>query len=167
MRKTFLLPAVSLLSMALLVPAAFAKQGGGHGYHGKGMHKQAHQEMKLEKKFYHKIHMIMINQDALDLSDKQTQAIKELKQSTKKAMIRQEAEIKIIAVDINANLYENKIDVNATNALIDKKYALKTERAKVLVKAMADLKNQLNDKQLEKLKQLSQQSTCTKCKKKK
>ena len=62
--------------------------------------------------------------------------------------------IYIIAIDIKSAMWEDTIDVNSTNALIDKKYDLKKEKAKALVAAYAELKSMLTDEQQKKLKSL-------------
>ncbi len=102
----------------------------------------------------HKARWILGNSGALGLSDQQVQAVKDLKTSVKKSLVKQDADIELVGVDVGANLKEKKIDVNATNSLLDKKYDLKKARAKSLVKALADLKGILTDAQYDQLKKL-------------
>ena len=138
---------VPVLVLALSVPLGYAreygKQGGHCGYH-KG----------LEQKFFHKAHFILKNQGELDLSDKQIEEIRALKLETKKELIMRKAEIETIKVDIKANLYQDAIDTEVTNKLVDEKYELKKEKAKSLVKAFAALKNTLTEGQKKELKNL-------------
>ena len=108
----------------------------------------------LGGKFYHKVMGVIKNQEELGLSDEQVKKLKDLKLSTKKEVIRKKAEIDILAIDIKAAMWEDSIDVNAVNVLIDKKYELKKEKAKALVAACVALKSILTDEQQKKLKSL-------------
>jgi Spy/CpxP family protein refolding chaperone len=123
----------------------------GYGYafeHGKG--KGGHGG--FEEQFCHKAMLIIKNQEELGLTDEQVKKIKDLKVSTKKDLIRKNAEIDILALDIKAAMWEDVIDTNAVNALIDKKYELKKENAKSLVAAYVALKTILTEEQQKKLK---------------
>lgn len=108
----------------------------------------------LSSKFYMKAHMILKNEDELGLSEEQHKMIKDLKVAIKKQIITKKAEIDVIAVDIKSMLYDDKIDTAAIDKLIDQKYELKKEKAKILVGAYATLKNSLKEDQLDKLKGL-------------
>ncbi|MFH1752553.1 MAG: hypothetical protein ABH875_00060 [Candidatus Omnitrophota bacterium] len=108
----------------------------------------------LESKFYKKAHMIMENGEKLSLSDKIVAEIKELKMSTKKGLIMKKAEIEVVALDIKSMLYEEKINTEEINKLIDKKYDLKKEKTKTIVAAYARLKGYLSKDQMEKLGEL-------------
>ena len=108
----------------------------------------------LEKKFFYKTHMMLKNQDELGLSDKQVEKIKGLKIETKKDLIRKNAEIDVIALDIKAAMWDEQIDTGAIDKLIDKKYDLKKEKAKSLVGAYAAVKGILTSGQKDKLKDL-------------
>ncbi|MFC2092125.1 hypothetical protein ACFLTD_05070 [Elusimicrobiota bacterium] len=67
-------------------------------------------------------------------------------------MIRKKADIEIIALDIKSKMWEDDIDVEAINGLIDKKYDIKKSKAKNLVAACAKLRSILSAKQRAKLK---------------
>lgn len=107
----------------------------------------------LKEKFFYKAGLFLKHADEIGLSEEQVKQIKDLKHSTKKAYVMKKAEIEVAAIDFQAGLY-GKVDVNAMNGIIDKKYDLKKEKAKMLVKAYADLKNILSDSQMEKIKEL-------------
>ncbi|MFC1620815.1 Spy/CpxP family protein refolding chaperone [Candidatus Omnitrophota bacterium] len=143
MRKVFLVVAF-LVCLSLLVPCVYAERGkmkcDGHG--------------DLSQKFYKKAMMIIKSQEELGLSDEQVEKIKDLKISTKKDLIRKKADIDILALDIKAGMWEDTIDLNAVNVLIDKKYEIKKEKAKVLVAARAVLKSTLTADQNKQLKTL-------------
>ena len=80
--------------------------------------------------------------------------IKDLDIRTKKDIIRKEAEIEIICLDIKAGMSEDPIDTNAVNKLIDKKYELKKEMAKSFVDGCATLKNTMTKEQKAKMKEI-------------
>ena len=138
----------SLLAVALMLNVtAFEAWAYGEGK-GKKCYKG------LEKKFFYKAHMILKNRDELGLSDKQVKKIKDLKIETKKDLIRKNAEIDIVALDIKAAMHGDQIDTALVNKLIDKKYDLKKEKTKSLVGACAAVKGTLTREQKDKLKGL-------------
>lgn len=111
-----------------------------------------YKKSSLSCKFICKAHVILKNKDELGLTDGQVEKVKELKLNTKKELIRTDAEIKIMALDIKAGLYQEAVDAKAVNALVDKKYDLKKAKAKSLVSAYAELKGILDEEQMAKLK---------------
>ena len=136
-----------LVSTLILSVATFEAYAFDHGK-TKGRH------LDLEKKFSSKAHFILENEDELDLSDKQVGEIKELKIKTKKDLIRVNAEIDILALDMKAEMWKDSIDTNAVNKLIDKKYDFKKEKAKSLIAARAALNGILTKEQKEEMKEL-------------
>lgn len=147
-----------VMSFLALVALPAAVQADKHGrkmgcqrcqYKGKG-----HKEKGLDEKIFYKAHFLMKNQEELGLSDEQVEKIKDLKVDVKKDLIKKDAEIEILAVDIKAKLYEDKIDVKAINKLVDQKYEIKKEKAKTLVEKYAALKGMLSEEQMGKLKGL-------------
>lgn len=119
---------------------------------GEGKTKERYGE--FEKKFFCKAHMILKNQDELGLSDKQVEEIKSLKIETKKDLIRKNAELNIIALDIKSAMCGKQINTGAINKLIDKKYDLKKEKEKASIGAYATVKGILTSEQKDKLKDL-------------
>ena len=155
----------SILLTALII-VSFSLTGVVYADYGKGLSKySAHKDQTLDEKFYKKIMMIYKNQDELELSDKQMAKIKQIKLDTKKQLIMKQAEIDVLSIDIKSGLYDKKINTRALHGLIDKKYNIKRDKAKLLVSAIADLKNTLTDKQMDKLKDLYK--ACEKSKKSK
>ncbi len=147
-KMRILVIAALVMAVGLMGTAAFANHGGKGGYQcakGKG---------SLEEKISDKAHFLMKNQEELGLSDAQIAQVKDLKMNTKKDMIKRDAEIEILALDIKSALYGDTIDTKAVNTLIDKKYDLKKEKTKVLVGAYAALKEILTKEQKEKMKDL-------------
>ena len=148
---------LGILTLALTVPSAQAA----HGKVGdcgkscpfskmKGMDKND----GLDGKFLYKAHFILENAEGLALSEKQQEDIKKLKMDTKKNLIRQDAEIEVLKIDIQQKLYEPVIDTNAVNQLIDQKYELKKAKAKSAVEAISKLKQSLSDEQSQKVKEM-------------
>ncbi len=137
---------VLLMAMVSGLSTAYANHGGGHGSYGKSD--------GLEKKFCMKAHMIVEHADELGLSQEKVDAIKALKTETKKSLIRQDAEIEIIGMDIEEGLHAYPVNVEAVNKLVDQKYELKKAKTKALVEAIAKLKSQLSQDQYDKLKTL-------------
>lgn len=148
LKKCVVFAAVILISFAMVSGQVYAG--------GKGCGKK----QGLDDKFYKKAHMILMNQEELGLTDDQAKQIKDLKINTKKSVIKTNAEIELITLDAKVLLYEDKIDTKKLDALIDKKYDIKKEKAKTLVQSMATLKGFLTPEQMSKLKELYKQSAC-------
>ena len=137
-----------MLSLTALDACAFG------GEKAKGYHKSHGGHEGLEEKFFRKAYRILKNQDELGLSDRQIEKIKDLKIEIKKDLIRKNAEIDIIALDIKAAMWKERINTESINRLIDKKYELKKEKTKSLIEAYAAVKESLTDKQKDKLKDI-------------
>jgi Spy/CpxP family protein refolding chaperone len=144
-----------VVTVALVVPAAHARHAaeGGFGHKGCPFSKEDGDKGGLDHTFFHKAHFILDHADELGLSEKQTEEIKNLKVDTKKNLIRQEAEIDILALDIKQRMYGPSIDTKAVNELVDQKYELKKAKAKSSVEAIAKLKQSLSEEQYKKMKE--------------
>lgn len=151
--KTIIVASLILVLIAsYLLPVAYAYDSKKtKGYH-----------CGLKDKLFRKAHFILKNQEELGLSDEQVKKIKNLKLEAKKDLIKKKAEIDVIAVDIKAKMWEDAVDTEAVNKLIDQKYELKKAKTKSLMEAYAALKSILTEEQKKKLKDLWK-----KCKKKK
>lgn len=139
---------IIVLTLIAPLPVALAKHGGHGGYeksHGKG---------GLEGKFCSKAHFILGHAKELGLSSEQEDSLLNLKFDTKRSQISKDAEIDMLKLDIMRALHERTIQTEAINKLIDQKYELKKEKAKALVAAFANLKNQLTEEQYTKMKDL-------------
>ncbi|OGW85538.1 MAG: hypothetical protein A2987_01305 [Omnitrophica bacterium RIFCSPLOWO2_01_FULL_45_10] len=133
---------VSILTLSVMVAGVSAFDHGktkGYGW-------------DIEDKFYCKAHLILENQEGLGLTDEQVEKVKELKLATKKDLIRKDAEIDVLAIDVKALLMKDTINTDAVNKLIDQKYELKKDKSKSLIGAYGALKNILTKEQKEKLK---------------
>ena len=94
------------------------------------------------------------NKSELGLTDEQVEQIKALKIAAKKNLISTQAEIDIVKIDLQAEMWKDTIDTEAVNKLIDKKYELQKETAKSTVGAYAKIKNILTADQQKQLKTL-------------
>lgn len=119
-----------------------------------GCQKAKGHHQNWEDKIEAKAHMILMNKDELELTDEQVERVKTLKLKVKKDLIKQNAEIEIIALDIKEKMWDEVVDTEAINTLIDKKYELKKEKVKSLVASYAELKSILTKKQMGELKEL-------------
>lgn len=135
---------VPVFVFSMLSAEAYAGMHGKMKGHGDG----------LESKFSYKVGMILRNEEELGLSGEQVKQLKELKVATKKDLVRKNADIDILAIDIKSKLWGETIDVEGVNALIDRKYEIKKAKAKSLVAACVALKGILTDEQLKKFKSL-------------
>ena len=139
---------VAVLASVLIFGVAALPAYAGHG-------KKAGYHCGSKKdKVYRKACMLLKNREELGLSDKQVDKIKALKYDAKKAAIRRQAEIDIIAVDLRKEKHADTLNIEAVNKLIDKKYELKKEKAKASVKACAEIKGTLTEEQKAKLKEI-------------
>lgn len=107
----------------------------------------AHDHRSLEAKFFHKAHFLIENQEKIGLTEDQIKTIKALKTDVMKNLLRQEAEIEVLAIDVQAKLWEDPVNVEETNKIIDQKYELKKAKTKSLVEAFAKLKGTLTEDQ--------------------
>jgi len=148
---------IAVLAAVFSLSSAYSPALANHGHgQGKGYCSKCGSSEKwgMNDKFFGKAHFLLENKDEIGLSEAQVKDIKDLKMNVKKMLIRQEAEIDIIALDIKSGLMGHPVDVNALNTLIDKKYELKKDKTKQLVQAYAQLKNGLSKPQYEKMKEI-------------
>lgn len=117
-------------------------------------YKKSGAKMSFEDKFSRKIHSIISNSDEIGLSAEQLEKIHALKYGVKKNIIKNNAEIDILALDIKEALGKDDIDTGAVNSLIDKKYAIKAQKTKEIVAACANLKTILTKEQQDKMKEM-------------
>ena len=104
--------------------------------------------------FFHKAHLALSHAAELGLSDDQVSKIKALEYTVKKNLIKEDADIKSLGLDIREAITKDTVDTNAVNSLIDQKYAKKAEKAKETVQAYANLKKILTKDQYDKLKEM-------------
>jgi hypothetical protein len=108
----------------------------------------------ITAKFMKKAGFILDNKEALSLSEDQEKAVKALKLEVEKTSVRQGADMQIFMLDVMGKINEEPIDVEGTNALIDKGSAGMSESVKSVVAAYAKLKDTLTPEQKAKAKEL-------------
>ena len=118
--------------------------------------RKGHDEM-----FLHKAHLALAKTEELGLSDDQVSKIKALEYNFKKSLIKEDADIKSLGLDIRETVTKDTVDINAVNNLIDQKYALKAQKAKEAVQACANLKKILTKDQYNKLKDMRHHKEAT------
>ena len=145
---------VVICALALVSSCAFADQCSmgkcnfmpqGHKMWGE----KGHDEI-----FFHKAHLALAHATELGLSDDQVSKIKALEYTFKKSLIKEDADIKSLGLDIREAIQKDTVDTNAVNSLIDQKYTLKATKAKEAVQACANLKKILTKDQYDKLKEM-------------
>ncbi|MGB2631287.1 MAG: Spy/CpxP family protein refolding chaperone [Candidatus Omnitrophota bacterium] len=148
---------LGVLTLVMVLAASFCVISG--GYAAQGMKcskcgKGSEHDMDLKDKFFKKIHFILKNEEELGLSDKQAKAIKKLKTDVKKDMINKKAQIDVLDVEIHTLMWEDPVDLDTMNSLIEQKYEIKKEKSKALAAACAQLKGILTEAQKDKMKSL-------------
>jgi Spy/CpxP family protein refolding chaperone len=139
-----------LVAMALAVGTGYADAGCGKGKGEGGWQHAGH----LDEIFFHKSHMMLRHEEALGLSEEQVERIQVIMGETQKRLIRDEADIDVLGVDLMRELRKPAIDVQAARSILDKQYEAKKAKASALVQSLADLKATLTPEQYAKLKEL-------------
>lgn len=160
MKRIFIFLVFALCVTAAVSSYAFAKCGSMDKCCNMNMQDKMWSKMDLDDKFFCKAHFFLSNAADLGLTDEQIEKIKTLKYSTKKILIKNKADIEILALDIEEGLRKDEIDVSAVNSLIDKKFTLKAQTAKELVEAFANLKKILTKDQIKKMKDIWSKGMC-------
>lgn len=109
-------------------------------------------ECCLGEKFFHFAHTILENREEIGLAEDDARKIRELKIKTKKDLILDTAGIEVAGVDILSRLWDEKVDLAEVEKLVDKKFDLKRESMKKLIRAFVTVKKILSRDQLKKLK---------------
>lgn len=100
----------------------------------------------------HKRHMMWKHLMALDLSDKQREAIKEIRNTVEKDSIRKRADIQVARVELREMLGKDQVDMDKVEAKLKQIAALKTDMHLAHIKAFQDIKAKLTPEQREKFK---------------
>ena len=146
------------LVMALAVGDGYADHGKGKGYERQtcddGGGQYAGPDGRLDEIFFHKSHLMLRHEETLGLSEEQVERIQVIMAETQKRLIRDEAEIDVLNVDLMRELHKPAIEVQAARTILDKQYEVKKGKAVALVQSLADLKATLTPEQYTKLKAL-------------
>lgn len=101
-----------------------------------------------------KAHFYLDHQDELGLSEEQIRSVKDIKMWFKKQMIRGQADMEIMMLDMKSKLNEEAVDVEGINTMIDEGMAGMAKSAKDSVEAYAKLKSVLTPEQIAKAKEI-------------
>lgn len=91
--------------------------------------------------------MLYWHRDSLKITEEQMDQIKDIKKAATKKLIKLRADKDIVKVDLKSEMWEEMIDVDRVNDLIEQKYSIKTTTSKVYVQAVADIQQVLNEEQ--------------------
>ncbi len=145
------------LAMTLAVGDGYAGSGNGKGYGREACDDGGWKHSgsgRLDEIFFHKSHMILRYEQELGLSEEQVERVKTIMAETQKRLIRDEADIDVLSVDLMRELHKATIDVQTARSILDKQYEVKKGKAMALVQSLADLKATLTPEQYAKLKEL-------------
>ena len=148
MTKKIMLFVLFLGMFVFLSPSVFAHSMGGHGG------SQCESQCPISSKLMMKAHFLLENKSEIGLADDQVKAIKELKLQAEKDSIMQAAGMKTFMLDLQSKLSEDKVDIEGTNALIDKGFSSASMGAKSNLEAYAKLTSLLTPDQMTKMKAL-------------
>ena len=147
MKKTMMFILFLGMTVFLNVPAFAHPTDGGKMDKGQN-------QCPVANKFMMKAHFLLEHKADIGLTDDQVKTIKDLKLQVEKDSIQQGADMKTFKLDLDSKLAEDKVDVEGTNALIDKGFAGASASAKSNLSAYAKLKAVLTPDQLTKMKVL-------------
>ena len=140
MRKVILVLLTVLFVMGLAVSSGAAEKEKGCPQHG-DMYKHeggcgcggSHSFVDMFKK--------------LGLDEKQKAAIKEIHFKTKKEIIRKKADIRVAKIELQEILSKDPVDMTAAETAVKKSEGLKAEMKMMHIKAMEEIKSNLNAEQ--------------------
>ena len=159
--KKFVLIPMFLLSMFLCQTTwAECAAGGEDDCHGqkecamRGDHDDDAYPCPIVDKIMKKAHFLLENKDEIGLSEEQVDTIHDLKLQVKKSLIRNEADMQIMMLDMKSKLGDETLDVEGLDAMIDQGMGQMAQTAKANVDVYAKLKAVLTPEQAEKAKAL-------------
>ena len=137
MRKAILVLFTLLLVMGLAVNSGAAEKEKGSAPHGDRYKHESgcgcggpHSFMDMFKK--------------LGLDEKQKEAVREIHFRTMKEMIKKKADIKVAKIELWEILSKDPVDMTAAETAVKKSEGLKTEMKMMRIKAMEEVKSNLN-----------------------
>ncbi len=136
---------VLLLALTISLSNAYAHEG--HFRHDAG-------DGAFEGMFFRKSHFMLERKQDLGLTGDKVETIKNLMLETEKMLIKKDAEIQILSLEMKAQLHDYPVKVETVNKMVEQQYQLKKEEAQSLVGAIAQLKGTLTKEQNDKLHQL-------------
>ena len=143
-RKILTLFVLAALVVLFSVPTSYAMM--------RQKHPAGSMQYGIKGSFFMSVQRILEKRDELGLSDEQVKKIKNLTAEVQKEMIKQDAEIKTLKVEINTLMWEAPLDTETANNLLAEKYKLAKDKAKYLVSAHDRLNKILTEEQLKKVR---------------
>lgn len=122
--------------------------------HACGFCKKDGSRFDAEDKFFFKAKMTLSMAQELGLSAEQVKTIKDLERNMKKEVLRTDADMEIIALDIEEQLSADVPEAEAIKAAVEKKFDLNKKKAQSLIDSYIALKGVFTKEQKEKLKEL-------------
>jgi hypothetical protein len=105
-------------------------------------------------KLMEKAHFYLEHADEIGLSEEQTQTIKALQLEATKTSLRQEADMKILTLDMKAKMSEPPLDVKALNEMVEDAFAGIAQSTKAMIGNYAKLRAVLTEEQLARAKEI-------------
>ncbi|MBI2094688.1 MAG: hypothetical protein HYT89_00790 [Candidatus Omnitrophica bacterium] len=144
-----------LMMVAVFAGGAFAFAGCPHGGKPCALSgSESESPCPVTQKFLKKARFYLGNAEAIGLSEEQAKTLRALQADVKKDAIRQGAQMQIFAMDVQAKLSEEKVDVAAVSQMIEEESKTFVEAAKRTVSAYAKMKDTLSAEQKDKAKAL-------------
>ena len=116
----------------------------------------------ITSKFMKKSSFLLANKDEIGLSEEQVRTVKELKLAVDKIVVAQGANMQLFALDADAKLSQDTVDVEGLNAMVDEGMKGMAADVKQIIDAYAKLKAVLTPDQMAKAKGIwkSKSSQC-------
>jgi Spy/CpxP family protein refolding chaperone len=99
-------------------------------------------------------HPFLMHIDALNLDEKQKDALKEIENSVSKELIRKRADEQIAGIELCELLDQETVDLKAVEAKLKQIAVIKTEMQLIVIKSMENVKAKLTAEQRETLKKM-------------
>ena len=108
----------------------------------------------MDRLFFFKVGLILGRSADIGLTDDQKEKVETLKYNFLKTIIKENADIELLALDIKEGLRKDEADIKTINGLLDKEYVAKAQKAKDAVEACVNLNKIITKDQQKKLKEM-------------
>ena len=106
----------------------------------------------MSKEFFKKVSFVLNRNAEFGMSDKQIEEVKDLDRKTRKQLIKLEADLKTVDMDLANEMKKTKLYINAVKSLIDTKYNLHKERDLLFIDAFIRLEAVFTPEQADEVK---------------
>jgi Spy/CpxP family protein refolding chaperone len=107
--------------------------------------------------FKHGVSLILRNSGKLGLNDQQKTKLNEIRRKYSKDIIRQDAELKIVEIDLDAILKVPDMNLGKVKEVLKKIEGIKTQIRYLKIEALAEAKKILTEKQRETLRKIMEE----------